>query len=65
MAGEELGVGRKGHMDTSVVLRYLKRSREGEKLNLSFFSADGGIRTYESIRQVKNSVLKSDCGFKP
>lgn len=36
-----------------------------ERLNSFLFSGDGRIKTYESIKQVENTVLKPDRGFKP
>lgn len=62
MAGEELDVGRKGHVNMDVPWEYLKSCLE---ITLVLSSAGGGIKTYESIRQVENSIFKSDCERKP
>lgn len=57
------GGGAHGHMN--VLVKYLNSCHKGEKLNLFFFSADGKIGTYESVRKIENTAFESGNELKP
>lgn len=65
MTREEVGVAGGAHGHMNVFLKYLNSCHKGDKVNLFFFSANGKIGNYESIRKVKNTALKSDGELKP